>query len=240
MIPWLGTIADFPAIDPALGTPEGLVAAGGKLSPEWLLAAYQCGIFPWFNEGDPILWWSPNPRLVLFPPEIRIRRSLRRALRQQRFEVRVDTDFPAVIAACAAPRKSGDGTWIVPSMQTAYIEMHELGYAHSIECWRDGQLAGGLYGMALGRVFFGESMFSHETDASKVALVHLANLLETKGFAMIDCQMTTSHLLSMGAREIARSQFLALLEQWAPKGDEPPRRWYSGQARPASQGTHAP
>ncbi|MDR2092629.1 MAG: leucyl/phenylalanyl-tRNA--protein transferase [Azoarcus sp.] len=240
MIPWLGDSADFSAIDPALGTSEGLVAAGGELSPEWLLAAYRCGIFPWFNEGDPVLWWSPNPRLVLFPPEIRIRRSLRKVLRQQRFEVRIDTAFPDVIAACAAPRKSGDGTWIVPAMQTAYIDMHELGYAHSVECWRDGQLAGGLYGMALGRVFFGESMFSRETDASKVALVHLANLLETKGFAVIDCQMTTSHLLSLGAREIARSQFLALLEQWASITNEPPRRWSSGQVRPVGQGIHAP
>jgi leucyl/phenylalanyl-tRNA--protein transferase len=240
MIPWLGSSADFSAIDPALGAPEGLVAAGGELSPQWLLAAYQRGIFPWFNEGDPILWWSPNPRLVLFPPEIHIRRSLRRVLRQRRFDVRIDTAFPAVIAACAAPRKPGDGTWIVPAMQTAYIEMHELGYAHSVECWRDGQLAGGLYGMALGRVFFGESMFSRETDASKIALVHLANLLETKGFAMIDCQMTTSHLLSMGAREIARSQFHTLLEQWVLTGNEPPRRWSSGRARPADQDTHAP
>ncbi|MDR1662185.1 MAG: leucyl/phenylalanyl-tRNA--protein transferase [Azoarcus sp.] len=241
IIPWLDVPADFlSAADPVPGAPEGLVAAGGELSPEWLLAAYRHGIFPWFNESDPILWWSPNPRLVLFPREIRIHRSLRRVLRQQRFEVCVDTAFPAVIAACAAPRKSSGGTWIVPAMRAAYIEMHELGYAHSVECWHAGQLAGGLYGMALGRVFFGESMFSRETDASKVALVHLANLLETKGFAMIDCQMTTSHLLSLGAREIARSQFLALLEQWIIAGDEPPRRWSSGQPQAASQTAHAP
>jgi leucyl/phenylalanyl-tRNA--protein transferase len=240
MIPWLDDPADFSNIDPALGTPDGLVAAGGELSPEWLLAAYRRGIFPWFNEGDPILWWSPNPRLVLFPPEIRIHRSLRRVLRQQRFEVRIDTDFSAVIAACAAPRKSGDGTWIVPAMQDAYVKMHELGYAHSVECWCEGQLAGGLYGMALGRVFFGESMFSRETDASKAALVHLANLLETKGFAMIDCQMTTSHLLSMGAREIARKRFCALLEQWASTESGPPQRWSSGQLQPICQSTHAP
>ncbi|MDR1229288.1 MAG: leucyl/phenylalanyl-tRNA--protein transferase [Azoarcus sp.] len=230
---------DFSAIDPDLGRPDGLVAAGGELSPEWLLAAYRRGIFPWFGKGDPILWWNPDPRLVIFPSEIRIHRSLRRILRQQRFEVRIDTAFPAVIAACAAPRKPGNATWIVPAMRTAYIEMHELGYAHSVECWREGQLAGGLYGLALGRVFFGESMFSRETDASKVALVHLANLLEATGFAMIDCQMTTSHLLSMGAREIARSQFCALLEQWASAEGEPPRRWSSGQEQPTGQGTHA-
>jgi len=222
-IPWLDDPGDFPPADTALDDPNGLVAAGGELSPEWLLAAYERGIFPWFNAGDPILWWSPEPRLVLVPSEIRIHRSLRRVLRQQRFEVRIDTAFPAVIAACAAPREPGSGTWILPAVQKAYCRMFELGYAHSVECWRDGQLAGGLYGLALGRAFFGESMFSTETDASKVALVHLARLLEARNFAVIDCQMTTRHLLSMGAREIARAKFCAGLEKWTCMGDAPGR-----------------
>jgi leucyl/phenylalanyl-tRNA--protein transferase len=230
-IPWLEASSDFPDAASALDDPNGLVAAGGALSPEWLLAAYQRGIFPWFNEGDPILWWSPDPRLVLFPREIRIHRSLRRVLRQQRFEVRVDTDFPAVIAGCAAPREPDGGTWIVPAMRVAYCRMFELGIAHSVECWREGRLVGGLYGMALGRAFFGESMFSLETEASKVALVHLAKLLSSKNFAVIDCQMRTSHLLSMGAREIARAEFCANLKQWARMDEgEPPRRWPSGLA----------
>jgi len=223
-IPWLDDWADFPDTASALKEPNGLLAAGGSLSPEWLLAAYQRGLFPWFNEGEPILWWSPDPRLVLFPNEIRIHRSLRRVLRQHRFEVRIDTDFPAVIAACAKPREPGGGTWILPAMQAAYCRMFELGYAHSVECWLEGRLVGGLYGMALGRVFFGESMFSLETDASKVALAYLARLLAAKDFAMIDCQMRTAHLLSMGAREIPRSEFCAGLKRWiAPI--EPPQPW---------------
>ncbi|MDR0633760.1 MAG: leucyl/phenylalanyl-tRNA--protein transferase [Azoarcus sp.] len=244
-IPWLDDPADFPPASSALDDPSGLVAAGGKLSPEWLLAAYRRGIFPWFNEGDPILWWSPDPRLVLFPREIRLHRSLRRVLRQRRFEVRIDTAFPAVVAACAAPRKSGDGTWIVPAMQAAYGKMHELGHAHSVECWREGRLAGGLYGLALGRVFFGESMFSLETNASKIALVHLARLLEVKGFAMIDCQMTTSHLLSLGAREISRTDFCAGLERWAST-NETPECWLGEQIQSiawnasSTRGSHAP
>jgi leucyl/phenylalanyl-tRNA--protein transferase len=222
-IPRLNDPADFSAATSAPADPDGLVAIGGALSPAWLLAAYRHGVFPWFNEGDPILWWSPDPRLVLFPREIRIHRSLRRTLRQQYFDVRVDTDFPAVITACAAPREPGGGTWITPKMQIAYFNMFELGYAHSVECWRKGQLVGGLYGLALGRVFFGESMFSQETDASKVALIHLAKLLAEKDFAMIDCQMTTAHLLSMGAREITRTEFRAGLERWTPEGETPQR-----------------
>jgi leucyl/phenylalanyl-tRNA--protein transferase len=223
-IPWLGDSADFPDVATALEEPNGLVAAGGTLSPKWLLAAYRRGLFPWFNEGDPILWWSPDPRLVLFPHEIRIHRSLRRVLRQHRFEVRIDTDFPAVIAACAAPREPGSGTWILPAMQTAYCRMFELAHAHSVECWLDGRLVGGLYGMALGRVFFGESMFSLEADASKVALAHLARLLMARNFAVIDCQMSTAHLRSMGAREISRDEFCAGLKHWTI-ATEPPQRW---------------
>ncbi|MDR2925923.1 MAG: leucyl/phenylalanyl-tRNA--protein transferase [Azoarcus sp.] len=222
-IPWLDDPADFPDAALALKNPNGLLAAGGALSPEWLLAAYQRGIFPWFSKDEPILWWSPDPRFVLFPREIRIRRSLRRVLRQRRFDVRVDTDFPAIIAGCAMPRETGGGTWILPAMHAAYCRMSELGYAHSVECWREGRLVGGLYGMALGRVFFGESMFSTETDASKVALASLARLLDDKGFVMIDCQMRTAHLLSMGAREISRDEFCAGLGRCTVEND--PCRW---------------
>jgi leucyl/phenylalanyl-tRNA--protein transferase len=230
-IPWLGAPADFFPVSSALnGSPDGLAAAGGRLSPEWLLNAYRHGIFPWYSEGDPILWWSPDPRLVLFPSEIRLHRSLRRVLRQQRFEVRVDTAFPSVISACAAPREPGGSTWILPEMQAAYSRMFDLGYAHSVESWHDGRLVGGLYGMAIGRVFFGESMFSRETDASKVALACLAKLLAARDFAVIDCQMTTSHLQSMGAREISRAEFCAGLEHWTVT-DEPPRRWPHDLAR---------
>lgn len=224
MIPWLTGRPDFPPVERALSEPGGLLAAGGELSPPWLLAAYRRGIFPWFNPGEPILWWSPDPRLVLVPGEIHIGRSLAKTLRQRRFELRFDTAFARVVAACAAPREPGGGTWITPEMQAAYVRMHELGYAHSVETWVDGELVGGLYGMALGRAFFGESMFSRRSDASKVALAHLARHLERQNFAVIDCQMTTAHLLSLGAREVPRSAFCAGLAQWTQEGP-PPRRW---------------
>lgn len=224
MIPWLEGEPAFPPLERALAEPGGLLAAGGELTPEWLLAAYRRGIFPWFSGDEPILWWSPDPRLVLIPGEIRIHRSLRKVLRQGRFEIRIDTAFAEVMAQCAAPRAQGAGTWITPRMQTAYGRMHELGYAHSVECWQHDKLVGGLYGMALGRAFFGESMFSRETDASKVALAHLARILDQLGFAVIDCQMTTPHLLSMGAREIGRSAFASGLDQWTRHG-QAPGRW---------------
>jgi len=224
MIPWLSGEPDFPPVERALTDPRGLLAAGGDLSPAWLLAAYRHGIFPWYNPGEPILWWSPDPRLVLVPADIRISRSLRRTLRQRRFEVRFNTAFARVVAACAAPRDPGGGTWITPEMQRAYLRMHELGYAHSVESWVDDRLVGGLYGMALGRAFFGESMFSHHRDASKVALAHLAAYLETQDFAVIDCQMTTAHLLSLGAREMPRGEFCAGLARWTREG-APPARW---------------
>jgi leucyl/phenylalanyl-tRNA--protein transferase len=229
MIPWLEGEPVFPPLAQALAEPNGLLAAGGELEPRWLLAAYRRGIFPWFSEGEPILWWSPEPRLVLVPGEIRVHRSLRRTLRRRLFEVRLDTAFDEVMAGCAAPREPDGGTWILPAMQRAYARMHELGYAHSVECWRDGRLVGGLYGVALGRVFFGESMFSCETDASKVALAHLARLLERWDYRLIDCQMTTSHLLSMGAREIPRVLFAAALERWTLAGP-PPGRWAADAA----------
>ena len=224
MIPWLGAQPGFPPDSTALSEPNGLLAAGGALTPDWLLAAYRRGIFPWFSGGEPILWWSPDPRLVLEPEHIHISHSLRKTLRRRRFEVRADTAFGPVMRACAAPREPGLGTWITPAMQAAYLRMHELGYAHSVECWRDGKLVGGLYGMALGRMFFGESMFSRETDASKVALAHLARLLGALGYGMIDCQMTTPHLLSMGAYEIPRAQFVARLEGLTAE-HLPPCKW---------------
>jgi leucyl/phenylalanyl-tRNA--protein transferase len=215
---------DFPPVRSALVEPNGLLAVGGALTPEWLLSAYRRGIFPWYGEGEPILWWSPHPRLILVPTEIRIHRSLLKVLRRQQFEVRVDSDFAAVINACAAPREPDGSTWITPAMQAAYCRMFELGYAHSVECWRDGRLVGGLYGIALGKVFFGESMFSRERDASKVALAHLARILAAHDVAVIDCQMTTAHLLSMGAREIPRAEFCSGLEAWT-KSAAAPRHW---------------
>ena len=224
MIPWLGAEPVFPADERALREPNGLLAAGGALSQPWLLAAYHRGIFPWISEGEPILWWTPDPRLVLVPDEVHISHSLRKTLRRRSFEVRADTDFAAVLRGCAAPRPPAPGTWITPAMQAAYLRMHELGHAHSVECWKGGRLVGGLYGMAIGRVFFGESMFALETDASKVALAHLARLLSNRGYGMIDCQMTTAHLLSMGAREVTRARFTAALRQWATEGPAP-QRW---------------
>lgn len=224
MIPWLPTEPIFPPLESALAEPagpNGLLAAGGDLSPQRLLAAYRRGIFPWFSKGDPILWWSPDPRMVLLPNELIIRSSLAKTLRNSAYEVRVDTAFAAVMAGCAAPRDSQNGTWIVPEIQAAYIRLHELGYAHSVETWIDGELTGGLYGIALGRAFFGESMFSRHKDASKIALAHLCALLQQKGFGIIDCQMETSHLASLGARPIPRSDFAARLEELTPKEDQP-------------------
>jgi leucyl/phenylalanyl-tRNA--protein transferase len=215
MIPWLEGAPGFPPLEQALTQPNGLLAAGGALDPQWLLTAYRQGIFPWYSPGEPILWWSPDPRLVLLPDELHISRSLRKTLRRRPFELRVDSAFSAVIEACAAPRAPATGTWISAEMRAAYLAMHELGYAHSVECWRDGRLVGGLYGMALGRVFFGESMFSVATDASKVAFAHLVRFLRTRGYAIIDCQMKTAHLMSLGAREITRQQFRDILDQHA-------------------------
>ncbi|MDD3676676.1 leucyl/phenylalanyl-tRNA--protein transferase [Thauera propionica] len=230
MIPWLEGAPAFPPVSAALAEPNGLLAAGGALTPEWLIEAYRHGIFPWFNPGEPILWWSPDPRLVLIPDAIRISHSLRKTLRRGHFEVRFDTAFAEVIDACAAPREPGLGTWITAEMRRAYCRMHELGVAHSVESWRDGKLVGGLYGMALGRVFFGESMFSRESDASKVALAHLARFLRTRGYVMIDCQMTTAHLQSMGAREMPRSDFCAALAIHTPGGGLP-GKWPADAAR---------
>jgi leucyl/phenylalanyl-tRNA---protein transferase len=219
MIPWLPQAPRFPPVDTALTDPNGLIAAGGDLSPERLLAAYRMGIFPWYAEGEPILWWSPDPRMVLIPSELRISRSLARKLRTGHYEVRADSAFAQVMAGCAAPRGDKGGTWISPEMQAAYLRLHEQGYAHSVETWMDGELMGGLYGIAIGRAFYGESMFARATDASKIALAHLCRHLERHGFAVIDCQMKTAHLASLGAREISRKDFVSGLARWTAEGD---------------------
>lgn len=213
MIPLLTSDLSFPPLDKALIEPNGLLAAGGDLSPERLLAAYSQGVFPWFNEDDPILWWSPDPRMVLFPNELKISRSLSKTLRKGKYKICTDNAFFQVMQACAEPRKGQSGTWIHPEMVAAYVALHELGLAHSVEMWRDETLVGGLYGIAIGKIFFGESMFSRETDASKIAFVHLVRQLSFWEFGMIDCQMKTSHLASFGAREIRRKEFSRKLDR---------------------------
>ena len=213
----------FPPVEYA--TAEGLLAVGGDLSSERLLEAYRHGIFPWYSAGQPILWWSPDPRAVLYPERLKIRRSLKQTLRRGHFCVRFDTAFRDVMLACAAPRDQypGGGTWITDEMIEAYRHLHELGFAHSVETWHDERLVGGLYGVALGGVFFGESMFSRATDASKVALVALAERLRTWGFALIDCQVPSAHLSSLGAEEIPRARFLAELARGLMRSGQPGR-----------------
>ena len=213
MIPWLTDNAPFPPVEGALLSPNGLLAAGGDLSVPRLIEAYRNGIFPWFNSGEPVLWWSPDPRMVLIPGEFKISRSMARVLRNADYEVRSDTAFEQVMRGCAAPRGGQSGTWIHEGMIAAYATLHEMGYAHSVEVWMGGELAGGLYGVAIGRMFYGESMFSHASNASKIALAHLARQLARWQFGMIDCQMNTAHLASLGAREIPRSEFIARLRE---------------------------
>jgi leucyl/phenylalanyl-tRNA--protein transferase len=198
--------------DPDLADPDGLLAVGGDLSPARLLAAYQQGIFPWYSGKEPILWWSPAPRLVLLPDEFHLPKRLARTIRQQVFQVSADTAFAEVITACAKVREES-GTWITQEMQQAYIRLHELGFAHSIECRVDGELVGGLYGLCLDKMFFGESMFSRKSDASKVALAALVSHAQRIGIQAVDCQMTTAHLLRFGSRELTRQEFQRLLEQ---------------------------
>ena len=197
----------FPPDGAALERPNGLLAVGGDLSPERLLAAYRRGIFPWYEEGQPILWWTPDPRLVIDPRRFHVSRSLRRTLNRGRFEIRIDTAFAAVVAACAGPRRDSGGTWITPAMQAAYCRLAELGHAHSIETWSDGQLAGGVYGVALGAAFFGESMFSRETDASKVALHALCERLAPIPASLLDGQVPSAHLVSLGGELVSRADF---------------------------------
>ncbi|MBI4937660.1 MAG: leucyl/phenylalanyl-tRNA--protein transferase [Nitrosomonadales bacterium] len=213
MIPLLSDTAPFPPVERALRSPNGLLAAGGSLAPQRLLDAYRHGIFPWFNEGDPILWWSPDPRMVLFPGEFKVSRSLRKTLRKKIYEIRTDTAFEQVMLACSAPRKGQAGTWISEAMIAAYLHLHRMGLAHSVEAWHEGELAGGLYGIGLGRMFYGESMFSRKPDASKIALAHLAAQLRRWNFGMIDCQMNTPHLASLGACEIPRAEFIWRLRE---------------------------
>jgi len=202
---------DFPNPNEALSEPNGLLAVGGDLSPVRLLNAYRHGIFPWFSPGDPILWWSPDPRTVLFPDELIIHRSLRKTLKNHPFEIHVNRDFHGVLTACAAPRQHQSGTWITDDMQHAYLRLHSMGYAFSIESWRNNELVGGLYGVKIGRVFFGESMFTRVSDASKAALVALCQGALGSVPTVIDCQFSTDHLLSLGAKPIPREEYLALL-----------------------------
>ena len=214
MIPWLDAHDTFPPPEFALRDPNGLLCAGGDLSPQRILAAYQLGVFPWFSAGEPILWWSPDPRMTLKPSRFKASRSLRKALRRNNYQIRLDNDFAATIRACSTtPRKGQSGTWITHEMQQAYCRLHELGFAHSVELWIDDQLAGGLYGLAIGKMFYGESMFSNATDASKLAFAHLVRFLDAHDFGLIDCQMATPHLASLGAREIPRHEFIAQLRQ---------------------------
>lgn len=205
---------EFPPPERALREPNGLLAAGGDLTVPWLLAAYRSGVFPWYDDDrGPILWWSPDPRAVLFTQDLHVSRRLERTLRSGGFTCTFDRAFDDVVAACSAPRAGQRGTWITPVMQAAYGRLHRAGYAHSIEVWHGGTLAGGLYGVSLGRLFFGESMFHRRTDASKVALVTLTRRIESWGFSLLDCQVMNPHLESLGAREIPRSDFLEHLEQ---------------------------
>jgi leucyl/phenylalanyl-tRNA--protein transferase len=213
MVPWLKPAQPFPPVGQALAEPNGLLAAGGDLSVPRLLEAYRHGIYPWYSDGQPLLWWSPVPRMCLFPKEFKVTRSLRKRALRKDYEIRTDTRFTEVMRACAAPRDGHAGTWITDEMVAAYTGLHTKGTAHSVETWIDGELAGGLYGVALGRVFFGESMFTRVTDASKLALAHLARQLARWEFGMIDCQMSTPHLASLGAREVPRAQFMRKLSE---------------------------
>jgi leucyl/phenylalanyl-tRNA--protein transferase len=214
---------------PRLASPDGLLAVGGDLSVSRLILAYKMGIFPWYSKGEPILWWSPDPRLVLFPDDFHMSRSLKREIRKKAFRITFDEAFDQVIAGCAAKRPGSEGTWIVPQMAEAYMQLHRIGVAHSVEAWKDGVLAGGLYGVSLGGCFFGESMFSRESNASKVAMAALMRFIRKKGFDLVDCQVKSGHLMRLGAREVPRTIFLEMLEKsmerpslsgkWHPESD---------------------
>ncbi len=223
---WLGEHAEpdwFPPVDQALRDPPGLLAAGGDLHPARLLAAYERGIFPWYSTDQPILWWSPDPRMVLFPDEFNVSRSLRKRLKAGPYGTRADHAFDATIRECAAPRRSGPETWLNTDMIVAYERLFDMGFGHSIETYHGNRLVGGLYGIRLGGVFFGESMFSRETDASKVAMARLVDECRLRGIHLIDCQVASAHLASMGAREIPRPEFVALLRRHARPA--PSERW---------------
>ena len=224
MLAWLERGDPFPSIERALKNPNGLLAAGADLSLERLLEAYRRGIFPWYSSGQPPLWWSPDPRMVLECAALEVSRSLSKSIRNKGYEVRIDTAFPEVLRGCSAPRQGEPGTWLGPDMRVAYARLHNAGYAHSFETWREGELVGGLYGVALGRMFYGESMFSRATDASKVALVKLVEVLKSRGFPLIDCQVHTPLLESLGAREIPRREFLRALASLV-NYPEAPMKW---------------
>ena len=217
-LPWLDSPeSSFPDISLALAAPNGLLAAGGDLSPKRLLEAYESGIFPWFEEGQPVLWWSPDPRMVLFPEDLRVSKSLQKTLNKSHYTVTFDEAFAEVIACCAQPRGDSPGTWITAEMQAAYTQLFEAGHAHSVEVWRGGDLIGGLYGVALGQLFFGESMFSFESNASKIALVNLVKQLQRWNYRLIDCQVSSEHLESLGAIEISREEFRQQLHALLPR-----------------------
>lgn len=225
-IPWLNPESiEFPPIDTALSEPDGLLAVGGDLSVARLTLAYQLGIFPWFEEGQPILWWSPDPRSVIIPDQFRPNRSLTRVLRKNKFDVRRDTAFNDVIDACSEPRDHVHGTWITDDMKDAYKELHYRGIAHSIECYLDSELVGGLYGIGLGKLFFGESMFHRVTDASKVAFAFLIQLMDANNCPLIDCQIPNDHLVSLGANSVTRAEFSGYLRKFAQDPD--PIAWTS-------------
>ena len=224
MIRWLGPDDPFPPVDTALADPNGLLAAGGDLAPARLLDAYARGIFPWAGDDEPMLWWCPDPRMVLFVDELRVSRSLRRRIRAGRFEVTADRAFEDVVRGCAAPRPDSEGTWITGAIAAAYTALHRLGHAHSIEAWEGGELAGGLYGVSIGRMFYGESMFARRPDASKVAFAFLVRQLARWGFELVDCQMSTAHLASLGARELPRAEFLRWVRR-AIAQPAPPTPW---------------
>lgn len=221
MISWLNPGDSFPPVTDALTDPNGLLCASLELSADRVLHAYEQGIFPWYSEGQPVLWWSPDPRMVLFPSDFRLHRSLRKTLRNAVYEIRTDTCFRAVMQACAEPRPEQDGTWISEAVVDAYCALHNAGYAHSVETWINGELVGGLYGIALGRVFFGESMFVRRTDASKLAFAHLMTQLKRWNFGLVDCQQETGHLASLGAAPIPREQFLDELRRLIHSNDKP-------------------
>jgi len=225
VIPLLGSDPEspFPSTDTALDHPPGLLAVGGDLSPARLINAYRRGIFPWYSDEQPILWWSPAPRCVIYPDSVHVSRRLRRRYNQGHFTLTTDQAFDEIIEACSKPRPNQEGTWITSEMKTAYVRLYEMGVAHSVEIHIDNQLAGGIYGLALGRVFFGESMFSKREDASKITLVALCRQLHQWGFTLLDCQISNSHLLSMGAKEISREAF----EKYLPTAREP-SRWRQG------------
>ncbi len=236
MIPFLGPADPFPPVEQALDNPDGLLAAGGSLAARRLIEAYRCGIFPWFNVGDPILWWSPNPRTVLQPSQLHISHSLKKKLKKGAFLITLDRAFPRVLAGCAAPRDGEGGTWLSAPMRRAYTTLHAAGLAHSVEVWMDGELAGGVYGVSIGRMFFGESMFTRRTDASKIGIARLAAQLGRWHFPLIDCQMETEHLLSLGAEHMPRHAFVAEVQRLT---NEPAPAW-TLDADLAGSPEHAP